>query len=205
MASAIHGGKTGMLDRQARLRGSAIERLEARGLLSVVAPIRSAPIDLPDGDRVAAEVISPAMARSGSRSSLPEPGSGAPARTARSGPGTLPVSVSPPVVRTNPAGSAVVKRSAPPDPDPRELPEPPSLVRHNQPATGGDPAAPGPEMMSGPGGPAFDPAGASALVGWAPVTTTPVVVSLANPAERVAGLELRAGTSPGSSAAVRAP
>jgi hypothetical protein len=194
-----------MLDRRDRLRGSAIESLETRGLLSVVAPIRSSVFDGPNVDRGAAEVVTFATVRQGSRSSSPGPaGSGLSvlARTARSGPGNLPASS--PVVRNNAAPSGAVKRLAAPDPDPRGLPDPLSLIRHNPPATGGDPAAAAPATMPGPSGTAFDPAGAVTLIGWAPSTATPGV-GPANPAERAAGPDVRSGTGTGSGPAVTVP
>src|SRR5579875_2082031 len=73
MARTVHGGRTEMLSRRARFRGSALERLEMRGLLSHAAPIRSSPIDHPDYDGTAAEVVSSAAIRQEAPSSLPGP------------------------------------------------------------------------------------------------------------------------------------
>jgi hypothetical protein len=195
-----------MLERRARFRGSGLERLEARGLLSVLAPIKSVRIDPTDNDGSAAEVGSSAATRQAAHSTSPGPaGSGLNGlgRTPKSSPGNLPAST--PVVRNNPVASGALRRSTPADPTPRDVPDPLSLVRHNEPATGGDSASNEQETMSVLGGSAFDPVGSASLVGWAPGTAMPVVMALANPPDRLAGFDGRASAGPGSSAAITSP
>jgi hypothetical protein len=60
------------------------------------------------------------------------------------------------------------------------------------------------ETLSVPGGIAFDSLGSVSLIGWAPGTAMPVVMPLANPPDRLAGFDARAGAGLGSSAAITA-
>lgn len=201
-----------MPGRRAALLGSAIETLETRGLLSVVAPVGAAHSEVADGYRGVVEVAAHPAERQGGRISSSETAESRPddlARTARPDGGSA---LAPsPAVRDNSDAASANKRPTSRDVATRELTDPllvesrssdPSAIT----APTDEPPATEPGTMSGfAGDAALDPAGAASVLGWASGVVMPVIVSLANSPGRVVGVDGRPVAGRGASEVAAAP
>jgi hypothetical protein len=195
--------------RRASLRGSAIESLEERGLLSSVAPVISGHVELPIRYQAAAELSSSTARSQGTHTTSTHSAARDPddrGRTAKSGNGDDPAST--PVVRDNPAASSEVRELASQDLESRELDDALVVETRRNDLVSDDPADDPPaieqEMTSGLSqGGAADSAAASLLVGWGSAAAIPVNISMSILRGQIVGPDDRAGgsateTMPGS-------
>jgi hypothetical protein len=186
--------------RRACLRRPAIERLEGRDVPSAMVPLQPAHFELPDGHGRMAEVV-PSMAtiQDGRMTLAHSGGTGLDdqGRTARSGDGN---GVAPaPAAQNNPEPADDAKHPVSQDGAPPELVDPLALVArradHASETVVGEPPAIAQETISGlSDGAALDSVGASAL-GWAPIATMPVIMSVAILPGPAVGSDGRAGAS----------
>jgi len=178
--------------------------------MSVVAPTRSTPLEVPVMDRGAAEITSSAV--DGQRGHIVSIGStetGPDDHAHTSGPGG--VAAPSPSGRNHSGAAGANRRSASQNAAARELadslptaPRVKDLASTTAPTDGL--SAAGPEAPSGGAdGGAGDPAGAASIVGWAPGAATSVIGSLANPPGVGIGLDGRTGSGPQASAAANVP
>jgi hypothetical protein len=182
---------------------AALEGLEGRSLLSGLAPVRSTYLELPDGYPAAAEVDSSASARAADHSGSDETVGSVPddqGRAARPGDGN--VLASPPAERVSSGEAGLSRRFNYQEIGSRELFDPLQLASRSidvaSTAVAGDVQPTGLELIAGlGGGDPIDPAGAASLVGWAPATATPTIMSLASLSERAVGPDGRSGLGPG--------
>jgi hypothetical protein len=198
---------------RAALHRPTMERLEGRGLLSVLAPTPSAESDVAAVDRGAAEVASSESAanRDGDRitsiGTTRDAGDDS-AHTTRSDDGTV---LSPSLGdRNNLDAIGSIKRSAGENAEMRELEDALFSVMRvrdlvltteptdDLPATGSEPTS------VNAGGAAGDPAGLASALGWAPATAMPAITAPNNPPSLVVGIDARTGLGPQASATVTA-
>jgi hypothetical protein len=170
-----------MRDRRARSLGSAIEILEGRGLLSAVAPILSAPLEPSSGSHGAADIDSSHSNRTGAASDLTSSSS----------------------IRSDADSGGAARRSTYQDVAVREIVDPlQSDTRRTDSATADESPENDSDLMSElVGGGASDSAGVASAVGWGPGVMAPVFISLANPSDRIGGLDERLAPSQGSAGA----
>jgi hypothetical protein len=184
--------------RRATLRGSVIEHLEARGLLSALAAVASTHLEVADAARGTTLVGSSTAGRPTDRStststnSLDEGSNSQGVARADDGEGVA----SSADTRDDADASGAVRTSTSEDGPTREIGEPGSSATRSRDSVSSiiptdDAPATEPESASGLVGAAPDAAAAGALIGWAPGVTAPSIVSLISSPGMVLGSDGR--------------
>jgi hypothetical protein len=197
--------------RRARVRFSAIEMLEGRGLLSLASPFQSTLLKLPDGDRAPAVVELSASDHRGDLDTSTQTTAGSkisdPARAGRPSTGIPPGQST--SARTGSGGSGAIRRSTPSNSSERELEDSLALEQRTTDVDSGeslgDPPPFAPDVVFALGGGDISDPSSSSVVGWAPDAAMPVIVSPANLSGRAVGPDGRLMAGAGASAATAVP